>query len=62
MPFLFFENILKEMISKYISGMSCMKDLPIDVLSKIVSYTIGAHRFENQIWQYWGIKENTEQI
>ena len=34
---LIFEYILKEQLFKYISRMDCVKDLPVDVLSKIDS-------------------------
>ena len=42
---LIFENIPKEMISKYISRMGCMKDSPVDVLSRIASYKIGDPKY-----------------
>ena len=43
--FLFFEYILKEQLFKYISRMDCVKDLPVDVLSKIASYKIGDPKY-----------------
>ena len=42
--------------------MDCVKDLPVDVLSKIVSYKIGDQYLKTKYNHIEAFKENTQQI
>ena len=47
---------------KYISGMDCVKDLPLDVSSKIASYKIGDPKYLKIKYNHIEALMNTKQM